>query len=82
MNETRLFRVLEFIIQYKEKHDGLSPSYREIGEVIQSSTSIVEIYLDELQARGFIELLGGRARGIMVAGGEWKIVTQGIKSAG
>lgn len=65
--------ILAFIIAYKQKHDGTSPSLREIGAGCGiSSTSVVSYNLALLDERGDIVLKGkGARRQIEVVGGRW-----------
>jgi repressor LexA len=52
--EERLHRILDFLTSFQEK-SGYSPSIREIGDKIGvKSTSLVDFYLDKLEARGAI----------------------------
>jgi len=52
--EERLHRILEFLSSFQEK-SGYSPSIREIGDRIGvKSTSLVDFYLEKLEARGAI----------------------------
>jgi repressor LexA len=52
--EERLHRILDFLTIFQEK-SGYSPSIREIGDKIGvKSTSLVDFYLDKLEARGAI----------------------------
>ena len=62
--------VLDFIVKYVLEHGGVSPTYREIADNCEvSSTSQVKCVLDQLAKAGLIVLLGdGRARGIQVVG--------------
>lgn len=72
-------RVFRYIVYYKMKHDGNSPSYREImaGAGV-SSSSMVSFYLDELVKAGRVRLSGeGAFRRIEVVGGRW-----GMKAGG
>ena len=65
-------RVFDYIVDYKSKHDGLSPAYRDIISAVGiSSTSTVRYYLDNLEKRGKIELTEFKSRTIKVVGGSW-----------
>jgi SOS-response transcriptional repressor LexA len=71
-------KVYRYIRQYKQEHDGVAPSVREIAQHIGGkSTSVVHYHLEMLQAQGKIQLLkqGTGARGgsrcIAVIGGQW-----------
>lgn len=69
--------IYRWIVQYKRVHDGLSPTYREIGIQfgIQSS-SLVSYILSDLEHAGLIKINPGVGRGIRVVGGQWSMVTQ------
>lgn len=70
MNE-RTERVLDYIIEHKQRHDGLAPSIRDICDVCAiSSTSVATYHLDKLQAAGKIKRMYGMP-GIVVVGGRW-----------
>lgn len=66
--------VFGFIVDYKCRHDGNSPSIREIMEVCDiSSTSMVSYALRRLERVGVIKLEGDArtSRRIEVVGGHW-----------
>ena len=66
--------LMAFIIAYKKKHDGNSPTYREMmAGTGLSTTSSVAYHLEKLEAEGRIErpLQVGNTRVIEVVGGEW-----------
>lgn len=70
----RLVRILKFITEYKEGHDGNSPSYREIADDCGvPNVSTVKYYLTRLERQGKIRRPPG-ARSIEVVGGEWRLV--------
>ena len=63
-----------FIVDFKKKHDGNSPTLREIAEGCNvSATSLVKYYLEFLVEAGLIEVTGDKSRMIMVTGGEWRM---------
>lgn len=66
--------VLNYIIQYKENHDGLSPSIQNIcdGCGMASPASVVYV-IAKLERQGFIKRLGKYQPGIMVTGGQWSL---------
>lgn len=67
--------VLNFIIEYKETHDGNSPTIRQIARGCAiSSTSVVTYILRWLEAADKIRLVknGSRKTTIEVIGGAWK----------
>lgn len=62
--------VLDFIIRYKQEHDGNSPSMRQIGHAFDiTSTSLLDYILDDLVDAG--KILRDGSRGIQVIGGRW-----------
>jgi SOS-response transcriptional repressor LexA len=62
----RQFECLKFIYQHI-KHNGYSPSYRDIGVAMNlRSMSGVVRFIDELAERGFVRRLPGHARGLEV----------------
>lgn len=63
-------KVMHYIIRYKEVHDGLSPTMREIMVGCgMFSTSHVDYYLQQLEEMDLIKRSG--RRGIQVIGGVW-----------
>jgi transposase len=63
--------ILDFIIDYKIKNDGNSPSYREIAKAINKpSINFVWRYIKILEDKGKISLFNN-VRGIIVNGGKW-----------
>jgi SOS-response transcriptional repressor LexA len=64
--------VYNFILAYKQDHNGISPTVREIqnGTGIRS-TSHVHLLLASLDALGLIQL-GSGPRSITVVGGSWQ----------
>lgn len=65
-------RVLAFIVQFKQRHDGLGPNMSEIAQACGlSSSSLVSFYLTRLEGQRLIRLHERRAGGIEVVGGRW-----------
>lgn len=68
-------RVYRFVVRYKQRHDGCSPSLREIvGRLNLSSTSMAAYYLDMLEVDGLIrrsDIDGVASRCIEIVGGRW-----------
>ena len=70
-------RVYAFIVAYKRRHDGNSPTYREIMDgCCLGSTSVVSYFLEQLKEKGLIRRpeprIGNRYAGkIEVLGGQW-----------
>lgn len=65
--------ILAYITRYKQAHDGIAPTIREIGDACGvCSTSNVAYYLDKLEAEGSIRRGdSGSSRFIEVVGGAW-----------
>lgn len=73
MNETQKL-VYEFIVAHKRKHDGNSPTIREIQKGCGiSSSSVVSYHLQRLEEKGKIRRNNADARGIEVVGGAWEL---------
>lgn len=77
-------RVFAYILEYKARHDGNSPSFEEIMDACDvSSKSVTFFYLNKLEAEGYIRRpLPSRhcrrsACTIEVVGGNWEY--SGIK---
>jgi SOS-response transcriptional repressor LexA len=69
IRQNRRIRILMFLISYKRKHDGNTPSIREIMQATAiSSSDLVEFYLDQLAQSGFIRR---KVRHIEIVGGSW-----------
>ena len=67
--KTRRAEIYGFIMDYKRKNDGNSPSMREIQAGVGiSSKSVVNFHLMALVRRNAIEIRNGR---IVVSGGMW-----------
>jgi SOS-response transcriptional repressor LexA len=67
--------IYRFIISYKTKYDGNSPSIRQISRDCDiSSTSMVTYYLNKLISKGMIEISDDtESHKIMVKGGVWRM---------
>lgn len=64
-------KMFEYIVFYKERNDGHSPTIREIQLTMgYKSTSVVAYGLDRLVEYGKIERKNGR---IIVKGGKWTL---------
>lgn len=59
-------RVLNFVRQYQAKHNGVSPSYAEIGAEVGRSRGNVHDIVHRLQARGILSVPAKRARSITI----------------
>lgn len=68
-------RVFDFIVAFKARHDGTSPSVREILEGVGhiSSTSTINHHIDKLREKGWIkaEKVKGQYRHLQIVGGSW-----------
>lgn len=66
-------QVFAYLLEYKARHDGNSPSYREIMSACEVSTlSLVHHYLNKLEAEGKLARTEGNARNIEITGGHWQ----------
>lgn len=64
--------IFKKIVQFKLCHDGCSPTNRDLMELTGvKSTSHMSWILERLEEDGYIRLLPGKARGIVVIGGHW-----------
>lgn len=73
-NLERLTAIMSYLIDFKKKHDGNTPSTSQIMDACGiSSTSMVSYYLDQLVLYGWIRLTGGTSKNRMIelAGGSW-----------
>lgn len=66
-------KIYDYIVAFKSKHDGNSPTIREIGDFAGISSSSVTNYHLRLLARlGLIDFRPqGRSRMITIIGGAW-----------
>jgi SOS-response transcriptional repressor LexA len=65
--------ILDYIIAYKKKHDGNSPTFRNIMQACGiSSLSHVQYILIQLEEQGLIRLAVSNAKAIEVVGGRWE----------
>lgn len=65
-------RIYDFIVQYKQAHDGCSPTIREIMQACDyKTTSAVYYILKRLTVEGLIELDPRNSRSIRIVGGQW-----------
>jgi repressor LexA len=69
-----VYNTYEYIVEYKAKNNGNSPSIRDIKAAVGiSSTSVVELHLKELEEQGLIRRGPGASRSIVVIGGKWEL---------
>lgn len=71
-------RVYAFIVGYKQEHDGVAPSHREIvdGCGLPGVSSVVCV-LNRLEDAGRIYRSDGASRSIAVVGGRWTLALSG-----
>lgn len=70
-NPTTREMVFRFIVEYKRRHDGLSPSVGDIAAACVLHPSTVKYHLLKLENSGRIRIVGRRA--IEVTGGSWDL---------
>jgi SOS-response transcriptional repressor LexA len=75
-NSTTTKEIYNYILSYKAKNDGNSPSIREImSQTSVNSTSVVQHHLLKLVDMGLIEKVDKKFRSILIVGGyegaEW-----------
>ena len=63
-------RVFEFLVKYKQQHDGLAPSIAEMARGCALHPSSVQYHLLRLEGEDRIRILGRRS--IEVIGGSWE----------
>lgn len=64
--------VYEFIVKFKLRHNGNSPTLREIAHGCDlSSNSTVTYHVNKLKEDGRVVVRDGMARSIDVAGSRW-----------
>ena len=62
-------KIYRYIIDFKQQHDGISPTTYEIAEALKVSRSTVRYHLIKLIELGMISLYGDGVRNIMIVGG-------------
>lgn len=77
-------RVFAFICGFKQAHDGLSPTMREIAAGASlGSSSVAAYYVDMLIGEGRLYVLAnwaaGKSRGLGVTGGTWNLAMAGTR---
>jgi hypothetical protein len=69
----RLEAAYQAILAHKAAHDGLNPTLRELGALLNvSSTSLTRYYLHRLVAAGLLAWDGADGRNYRVVGGRWQ----------
>lgn len=59
----------QFIVEYKQSHDGAAPTYQEIADGIGvGSKSTIHIYIHKMIDIGVLKVVDGK---ICVVGGHW-----------
>jgi SOS-response transcriptional repressor LexA len=73
MKKYNYSQIFGYIVSFKKRNDGLSPSIRELMSKFNiSSTNVVHYILRVLEKEGKIKLYGKyTSRGIKVVGGKW-----------
>ena len=65
---TKAMMVYAYIVQYKQEHDGNSPTYRQIAAGLgYSSVSVIQHYLNMLSKAGLVKMENND----LVVGGKW-----------
>ncbi len=73
----RHLALLHYIMEFKQKHNGLSPTVREMAEQFHTSNSNIKYHLMKLEALGAIEFYGNtKARSIMIPNSEWRMIPE------
>jgi len=68
----RRMAAFRYIKSYKSRHDGTSPTLREIAAYVgTSSTSTINYDLDWLKKEGLVRFGHNKPRSIEVVGGQW-----------
>lgn len=71
--------IYRYIVDYKLRNGGDSPTRRDIVDAINVPLSMVNYYLARLEEEGLIRVgTGGRARAIEVVGGRWLPPIEGV----
>jgi SOS-response transcriptional repressor LexA len=65
-------RIFDFLVRYKQAHDGNSPSLREIADACHIVLSGAHYHLTRLEMDGRIHIEGQRSRTIEIVGGAWQ----------
>ncbi|MCA9923385.1 MAG: MarR family transcriptional regulator [Anaerolineales bacterium] len=68
---TRSCTILKAIINYKQAHDGISPSYDELAAKTGMSKSVLQQHIHILLGKGLLHKTPGPSRNLAVAGGKW-----------
>jgi SOS-response transcriptional repressor LexA len=63
--------IFNFLVRYKSKHNGNTPTTREIATACCLSVSTVKYHLAQLQIQDRIRVLAERPRQIEIVGSSW-----------
>ena len=64
-------RIFSFIVAYKQAHDGVAPTLREIAEACHIVLSGAHYHLSRLEADHRVRFSDSRSRTIEIVGGTW-----------
>ena len=77
MNGLIAVNLFQFIIEYKESHDGNSPTYREMVKGIDvSSTNTIFKYIRAMEKSGLLKVVDGK---LCLRGGSWNYDPLAVK---
>jgi len=62
--------IFRYVIEYKRKMDGNSPSVRQIADALEIPSSSVHLHLQELERRQLIRRIP-HTRQLCIANGRW-----------
>lgn len=62
----RMRQCLEIIVDYIDEHNGISPTYQEIGDAMGLNKGDAFLIVKQLVKRGFVETVAQGKRGIRV----------------
>ncbi len=65
-------RIFDFLVTYKQAHDGNSPSLREIADACHIVLSGAHYHLSRLELDNRVRLSGPRSRTIEIIGATWQ----------
>jgi SOS-response transcriptional repressor LexA len=65
-------RIYAFIVAYKQAHDGIAPTLREIAEACHIVLSGVHYHLSRLESEQRVRFSDSRSRTIEIVGGIWQ----------
>jgi hypothetical protein len=65
-------RIFDFLVRYKQEHDGNSPSMREVADACHVVLSAAHFHLLRLERDHRIHLNDNRSRAIEIVGAAWQ----------